>query len=439
MAILGTLHPDSKDSLVVGGGIAGLLIADRLTELGHKVTLYEKSDRIGGLIQTTLTPFGLSESAAHSLLVSPAVAALAKRFALNWIDVDPHSKARWIHTRGRTSTWPLSSVETLGLIYRALTRRAHSGLKGATLETWGGHFLGDAAVCHLVSPAVQGIYAAHPSELVAEDAFPTLRLAPGESLLSLFKRRKARAPLRVFENGMGSLVEALGAHLAKQLGDRFITGREVTDLKSLLPSLSVKTNIIFATPAHITANLIRSFTPQNTLDETELLASLPYAPIVSATVFIPESQFDKIPRGVGVLIRRDEGLRPLGILYNSSAFPRSNTPTGVASLTFLWGGTQDPSALDLDDVELLDDARTTLLKLGFLSSRTPVKEFTLHAAFYRWSRAIPVYGTKRSTAIDALCRGWCSTPGRLVFGNYTGAVSLRGMIEAVSNFQPLKF
>ncbi|MFL6210415.1 MAG: hypothetical protein ACJ74W_16280 [Pyrinomonadaceae bacterium] len=24
---------------------------------------------------------------------------------------------------------------------------------------------------------------------------------------------------------------------------------------------------------------------------------------------------------------------------------------------------------------------------------------------------------------------WCATPGRILFGNYTGQVSLRGMIE----------
>jgi hypothetical protein len=27
---------------------------------------------------------------------------------------------------------------------------------------------------------------------------------------------------------------------------------------------------------------------------------------------------------------------------------------------------------------------------------------------------------------------WCATPGRLLFGNYAGQVSLRGMIEAAA-------
>jgi hypothetical protein len=27
---------------------------------------------------------------------------------------------------------------------------------------------------------------------------------------------------------------------------------------------------------------------------------------------------------------------------------------------------------------------------------------------------------------------WCATPGRILFGNYTGQISLRGMIESAA-------
>ncbi len=35
---------------VVGSGPAGLACADQLYQMGHKVTVYERSDRIGGLL-----------------------------------------------------------------------------------------------------------------------------------------------------------------------------------------------------------------------------------------------------------------------------------------------------------------------------------------------------------------------------------------------------
>ncbi len=35
---------------VVGGGPAGLAAADQLNKMGHEVTVYERADRIGGLM-----------------------------------------------------------------------------------------------------------------------------------------------------------------------------------------------------------------------------------------------------------------------------------------------------------------------------------------------------------------------------------------------------
>ena len=56
----------------------------------------------------------------------------------------------------------------------------------------------------------------------------------------------------------------------------------------------------------------------------------------------------------------------------------------------------------------------------------------LETVINRWERAIPLYGEELRTAWDAAKAGWCSQPGRLLFGNYTGEVSIRGMIETVS-------
>lgn len=39
-----------KSVAIVGSGPAGMAAADQLNKLGHKVTVYERSDRIGGLM-----------------------------------------------------------------------------------------------------------------------------------------------------------------------------------------------------------------------------------------------------------------------------------------------------------------------------------------------------------------------------------------------------
>ena len=44
---------------IVGSGVAGLMTARRLHELGHEVTLFEKQDQIGGHVRTVRVPVAL--------------------------------------------------------------------------------------------------------------------------------------------------------------------------------------------------------------------------------------------------------------------------------------------------------------------------------------------------------------------------------------------
>jgi 2,4-dienoyl-CoA reductase-like NADH-dependent reductase (Old Yellow Enzyme family)/thioredoxin reductase len=62
VGICGEIEPvaekDRKSVMVIGGGPAGMMAAQTLKKRGHEVTLYEKSDRLGGLLNdATLVPF----------------------------------------------------------------------------------------------------------------------------------------------------------------------------------------------------------------------------------------------------------------------------------------------------------------------------------------------------------------------------------------------
>ena len=52
---------------IVGSGPAGLAAADCLNQLGHNVTVYEREDRIGGLLMYGILTHPLTHSINHSL------------------------------------------------------------------------------------------------------------------------------------------------------------------------------------------------------------------------------------------------------------------------------------------------------------------------------------------------------------------------------------
>jgi protoporphyrinogen oxidase len=90
----------------------------------------------------------------------------------------------------------------------------------------------------------------------------------------------------------------------------------------------------------------------------------------------------------------------------------------------MYGGTEDASALLLNDLEL----RTLIhSELRTLLGATTESE---HLEITRWERAIPVYSRELFLAQESLKLGLCAKPGTLIFSNFSKEVSIRGLINA---------
>jgi protoporphyrinogen oxidase len=132
-----------------------------------------------------------------------------------------------------------------------------------------------------------------------------------------------------------------------------------------------------------------------------------------------------VPQGVGVLMPQGEDVNTLGILFNSSSFvgrvsSEPNSPW--VSFTAFLGGAQRPEELKFSDEVIVEMIQRDLSRLfGF---RGEISGFRIH----RWEKAIPQYNQYLSELWDAARLGWCSGPGKILFGNYAGQVSVRGMI-----------
>jgi len=413
--MIGSLNPNQRKVTVVGGGVAGLLAAYRLDQLGYEVSLYEASARLGGMITTEMVSLGMVESAAHSLLATPAVVKLFDELKVELLPVRKKSRARYIVRNGKLRRFPLSPAETLSTAYRLLTRKS----KGHTdsLSEWARYFLGEAAHDFILSPFLLGIYGSSPDEISVDAAFPRLAVPEGKTFFSHLLQSRERHAQRFMAapaNGMGAFVNALASHVKARLGSRLHLNEHLSDL-------SEDENIVLCVPAHDAGHLIKKIDPQSHI----ALSKTRYAPLVTCTVFIRKSAH-RAPKGVGFLVPPKEGRSILGVLFNSSSFlGRVLDEEQFSSYTVMLGGSLSPHWIQASDKQI-SEAVTSEFKY-FFSLKGELEEIRIR----RWQQAIPVYGSELVATWRRLETGWCNQHGHIIFGNYAGQVSLRGMIEDV--------
>jgi oxygen-dependent protoporphyrinogen oxidase len=419
--MIGTLDRRYREVTIVGAGIAGMLAAYTLDQRGYRVTLHEKDQRAGGLIRTTRTDCGIAESAAHSLMATSTVRALCDDLGVELIEPRKEANAKYILRDGKLRRFPLKLSEAIGGLRHAAFEHSDNGAT-QNLDTWGRRHLGDAAADYLLTPFVRGIYGVQPAELGVATAFPFLKLPEGATLLGSMLRKRFSRQARKERNhraapkyGMGDLISKLEQRLSSRLGDRFRRHDNVD-------SLPDAANLMLATPAPAAAELLQPLVPHL----AEKLRSVRYTPIVSVTTFVERSAFTHPINGVGVLMPSREETKSLGMLFNSSSFgDRVQDESRLASFTVMMGGTAHPEWLEASDDEIRQAIKFELSAL--LGIREP------HCTvIHRWPAALPQYSVELPKVWQKALDSWCIIPGRILFGNYTGQISLRGMIESAA-------
>lgn len=419
--MIGTLETSRKEVTVVGAGIAGMLAAYALDKNGYRVTLIEETQRGGGLINTRKTEHGIAESAAHSLIATRAVRELCTELGVELIEPRKEANAKFIMRGGKLRRFPLGIREAAGALRRAAFVRSENG-STQDLDAWARRHLGDAALDYLLTPFVRGIYGVQPAELGVAAAYPALTIPAGKTLLgSIASKKRNHTSTKDKKQrvapalGMGELVFRLEKRLARKLGSRFRRNETVGDVPDA-------PNVIVATPAYAAAKILHNVEP----DLAAKLQSVNYTPIVSVTVFVARESFTHPVRGTGVLMPACDDRKSLGILFNSSSFDYRVTDDGrFASFTVMMGGTAQPQWLNADDDEIWQAIKLELSEV--LGIRQP-----LTGVIHRWPAALPQYSSALPTIWQKARDTWCATPGQMLFGNYTGQISLRGMIESAA-------
>lgn len=420
--MIGTLNTNKKEATVVGAGIAGMLAAYALDNNGYRVTLIEENKNAGGLIKTSKTEHGIAESAAHSLIATQAVRELCAELDVKLIEPRKEASAKFIVREGRLRRFPLGILETAEALRRLTFIRSGSD-ENQNLDAWARRHLGNAALEYLLTPFVRGIYGVQPAELGVAAAYPSLSIPAGKTLLgSMFTKKRNHSAKREKKKrmapqfGMGDLISKLEQRLEHKLGNRFRKNEKI----STVPDAP---NVVIATPAYAAAKILGDVAP--TL--ATKLETVTYTPIVSVTVFVARDAFDHPVHGTGVLMPACEERKSLGILFNSSSFDyRVADDSRWASFTVMMGGTVQQHWLNASDDEIRQAIKLELFEV--LGIREP-----LAVKIHRWPRALPQYSSGIPAVWQAASETWCATPGQILFGNYTGQISLRGMIESAAS------
>ncbi|MGI8670888.1 MAG: protoporphyrinogen oxidase [Aridibacter sp.] len=395
-----------KKVCVIGGGISGLTVAFLLKKEGFEVTLFEKSARVGGNIQTVKIDGFLIEYAPNSLLKSPRLIDLIRELKLEKeiLAANPSNKNRYVLLNGKLQRLPMSIAKMafdgffsvwakLRLVQEPFVRSKSPDNESVT--EFFERRLGGEIVRKAADPFIAGIYAGNPANLSVKAAFPRLyelekkygSLLIG-SLLSKTEKTDADFPRTFsFEKGVQTLTDKLAEHL----GDDIKTKTEVAGIeKKRNKKWVAKTDfgeevfdfLVISTPAESAAKLVE----KADADLSAKLKSVYYPPIAMIFFGLKSENIGENLDGYGFLVPSSEHRKILGTIWNSAVFD-NRSPHGYHLLTTFVGGARNTELFERSDEELFKIVFEELKEILNLHAEP---EF-MHIK--RWRKAIPQYET----------------------------------------------
>ncbi len=450
-----------KRVVIAGGGIAGLSIAwtIRRREPDTDVVVLERSPRTGGNIRTEHIDGYACESGPDGFLDdAPATLNLVRSLGLesHLLPSNDAARRRYIVRGGRLMEVPtslgtfvatplLSARGKLRIAFEPFARRRPEA--DESIHDFASRRIGEEAASVLVDSMVSGVFAGDARALSLRACFPKmwqLEEEYGGLFRALLATRRARrkddavgAPagrLTSFTGGMSDLTDAL----TRELGPAVRTSTPALSLRRrnpiaigpLTPSVrpyAVSTEgdvidadaVVLSGPASESATILRGLDPVL----GALLRDIPTAPLAviclgyDSTTIASQGALD----GFGFLVPRNEGLRILGALWETSIY-RHRAPANKTLLRVMIGGARDREAATLGDAELLRIVRNDIERTMGVQAAPEFVRIVRHA------RGIPQYvkgHLARMHQIETLLK---AHPGLYLAGHSYRGVSINSCI-----------
>ncbi|MBX7175025.1 MAG: protoporphyrinogen oxidase [Pyrinomonadaceae bacterium] len=425
-----------KKVCIIGGGISGLTTGFLLKRKGLAVTLFEKSDNLGGNIQTITRDGYTIEQGPNSLLKALRLIDLVRLLNIEdkVIAADENANKRYILSDGKLEAMGVKSfvngyfsLKTILSLAREPFVRSKSPENESVAEfvtrRISSEFLDKA-----IDPFVSGVYAGDPNNLSMRSAFPKLYEMERDhgSLIAGTLLRKVEKPdpnfpkTFSFKGGLKTLIDAL----ANELGDSVKLSTGVEKIENVRGGkFSVNGEefdaVVISTPSYIAGELIKD------RDEnlTKLLSEVNY-PQVAVVVFgVKSEKIKKTLDGFGFLIPSKEKRPILGTLFHSAVFPE-RSPKGFQLLMTFVGGVRRGEELDNQtDEELKILVRE---QLGEILGLVDEPDF-VHIK--RWKRAIPQYRVGYENVTEKIAEFEKQNAGIYFCSNFYRGISMSDCVK----------
>lgn len=419
--------------VIVGGGIAGLATAFALQEqaaaagLPLRCTVLEAGASWGGKIVTHRVGDLVTEAGPDSFLSQkPAGLELCAKLGLTdqVINTNETGKKAFVLSRGRLHELPEGLVT---FVPKELGPFLRSGLlswpallrMGLDVVLPRGRQRGDESLAaffrrrfgrevfdRVLEPLMAGIYAGDAEQMSLKATFPRFfELEQRHRSIirgMMAARRQAGArpttgPRRTMfvslKNGLGDLVAALTTRLTQQgIALRLGAGVEALRVRShqlgrwmydlILHDGSAVSceSLVLATPAYVSAELLRPLTPI----AGGLLEMIPYASTATVAMAFSAAEVGRAVEGFGFIVPRAEGRDLIAATWTSLKWPHRAPPDQVLVRCYV-GGVGREAILQQDDDQLIATVRAELSAICGITARP------MYAEVNRWWKAMPQY------------------------------------------------
>lgn len=430
------MQDKDKKIVIIGGGISGLTTAYLLKKKGFSVTVFERSDSVGGNVQTIERDGYTVEQGPNSLLKSPRLVDLVKLLKLEdkVIAADSAAQKRYILSGGKLEAMgPKSfingyfSLKTIFSLLREPFVRSKSPENESVAE-FVSRRISPEFLDKAIDPFVSGVYAGDPGNLSMRSAFPKLYEMErdfGSLIMGAFRRKSEKADPDFprtfsFHGGLKTLIEALAAEIGGgiKLSSPVKEFEETSNGKFLINSGEFDA-IVISTPAFAAADLIAG----RDAELAKLLSEVSYPQVAVVVMGFKSVNIKKVLDGFGFLIPSSEKRPILGTLFHSAVFPE-RSPKGFQLLMTFVGGVRSGDKLD----EKSDEELKTLVleQLGEILGVSGDPDF-FHIK--RWKKAIPQYRVGYEKVMERVADFEKRHPGIYFCSNFYRGISMSDCVK----------